>query len=42
MTLKFNKGFGLGFSTAGFQHEMGLRGSEYESDWYLWVTILRI
>jgi beta-galactosidase len=37
MTLKFNKGFGLGFSTAGFQHEMGLRGSEYESDWYLWV-----
>lgn len=37
MSLKFPKDFGFGFSTAGFQHEMGLPGSEYESDWWVWV-----
>jgi len=37
MGLRFSKGFLFGFSTAGFQHEMGFPGSEYESDWFVWV-----
>lgn len=37
VTLTLPKGFLFGFSTAGFQHEMGLPGSEYESDWFRWV-----
>lgn len=37
MTLKFNKSFRFGFSTVGVQHEMGLSGSEFVSDWTLWL-----
>ena len=37
MGLKFGRGFRFGFSTVGVQHEMGLPGSEFESDWVLWL-----
>jgi beta-galactosidase len=37
MGIKLSKGFLFGFSTAGFQHEMGFAGSEYDSDWFRWV-----
>lgn len=37
MTLKFNKNFRFGFSTVGVQHEMGLPGSEFVSDWTIWL-----
>ncbi|MEM3926424.1 MAG: beta-galactosidase BgaS [Desulfurococcaceae archaeon] len=37
MGYKLPREFYFGFSTAGFQHEMGMPGSEYMSDWYIWV-----
>jgi len=37
MGFKFGKDFVFGFSESGFQFEMGLPGSEYESDWWIWV-----
>lgn len=37
MSHKFNRDFKFGFSTVGVQHELGLPGSEYESDWILWL-----
>jgi beta-galactosidase len=37
MSLKFNRSFRFGFSTVGVQHEMGLPGSEFVSDWTLWL-----
>ena len=33
----FPRDFLFGFSTVGVQHEMGLSGSEFESDWTLWL-----
>ncbi len=37
MRASFSKDFLFGFSTVGVQHEMGLPGSEFESDWTLWL-----
>lgn len=37
MSLKLNREFKFGFSTVGVQHEMGLSGSEFTSDWTLWL-----
>lgn len=37
MSLKFDRSFKFGFSTVGVQHEMGLPGSEFVSDWVLWL-----
>ncbi|MEM1568934.1 MAG: beta-galactosidase BgaS [Thermofilaceae archaeon] len=37
MGCKFDRGFRFGFSTVGVQHEMGLPGSEFVSDWVLWL-----
>ncbi|MEM1509114.1 MAG: beta-galactosidase BgaS [Thermofilaceae archaeon] len=37
MPVKFNRDFKFGFSTVGVQHEMGLPGSEFSSDWVLWL-----
>lgn len=37
MGYKFGKEFKFGFSTVGVQHEMGLPGSEFESDWVIWL-----
>jgi len=34
---KFPSGFRFGFSTVGVQHELGVPGSEFESDWVLWL-----
>nr|3APG_A Chain A, Beta-glucosidase [Pyrococcus furiosus]3APG_B Chain B, Beta-glucosidase [Pyrococcus furiosus]3APG_C Chain C, Beta-glucosidase [Pyrococcus furiosus]3APG_D Chain D, Beta-glucosidase [Pyrococcus furiosus] len=34
---KFPKNFMFGYSWSGFQFEMGLPGSEVESDWWVWV-----
>ncbi len=35
--LSFGDGFKFGFSTVGVQHEMGVSGSEFESDWSIWL-----
>ena len=35
--MKFGKDFRFGFSTVGVQHEMGLPGSEFVSDWVVWL-----
>ena len=35
--MKFGKEFKFGFSTVGVQHELGLPGSEFESDWIAWL-----
>ncbi|MDT7902948.1 MAG: family 1 glycosylhydrolase, partial [Caldivirga sp.] len=35
--IKFPGDFKFGFSTVGTQHEMGTPGSEFTSDWYLWL-----
>jgi len=37
VALKFGKEFKFGFSTVGVQHELGLPGSEFESDWIAWL-----
>lgn len=37
MGLSFSQGFRFGFGTVGVQHEMGLPGSEFVSDWVLWL-----
>ncbi len=35
--LSFGHDFKFGFSTVGVQHEMGLPGSEFDSDWSRWL-----
>lgn len=35
--MKFPSDFLFGYSWSGFQFEMGLPGSEIESDWWVWV-----
>jgi len=37
MSIKLGKDFRFGFSIVGVQHEMGLPGSEFVSDWVLWL-----
>ncbi|MEM0445478.1 MAG: beta-galactosidase BgaS [Nitrososphaerota archaeon] len=39
MSPKFSlgKNFRFGFSTVGVQHEMGVPGSEFSSDWVMWL-----
>ncbi len=34
---RFPSNFKFGFSTVGVQHELGTPGSEFESDWILWL-----
>ncbi|MGQ9479014.1 MAG: beta-galactosidase BgaS [Thermoproteota archaeon] len=35
--MKFPEYFKFGFSTVGVQHELGTSGSEFDSDWILWL-----